>query len=135
PRPSSLVLVPIPRPPSAAQHRPRLAQPLDLSVDAPAAGADREVRGAEPTPHLDSGAPLVRPAGCSVEPPLDPERLRVAAGRAQEAVDLLHGRLPATLERPQRQVAVPDRAGALDGRLGRGADPDRDRALDRPRVD
>src|SRR5262249_7388437 len=119
---------------SAGQDRPRLPQPLDLRVDRAAAGADREVRGAEATPHLDRRAPLVRATLAGVEPPLEPERRAVAPGFAQEAVDLLDRRLPSALERAQRQVAVADRAGAPDRRLGRGADPERDRALDRPGI-
>ena len=86
-------------------------------------------------PLLDLGAPVVRRAARDVDPPLDPDLRRVAAGLLDPAAEALHRRRPAAVERPLREEAVREASRAPERRLGGAADPDRDRPLDGERVD
>src|SRR5581483_6254883 len=100
-----------------------------------ARGRDREMRRAQPLSLLRLGSPLVRCASGDVDPPLDPDRLRVAPCLLRPAAEALHRRLPAALERALREEAVRDSSGTANRLLGGAADPDRNRPLDGQRVD
>src|SRR4030081_97564 len=93
------------------------------------------MRGAEAAPHLDRLAPLV---GCPLarfKATLDAESARVPPGLLEPCMDFIHRRLPTAFEWSEGQIAVGDARRAFDRRLGVRADPDRDRLLDRTRVD
>ena len=95
----------------------------------------RHVRRAERPPLLawarqSSGVPLATSIRCSI-----PIVVRIAPGLLGPAAEALHRRRPAALERPLREEAVGEPGRPPDRGLGRSADPDRDRPLNRQRVD
>ena len=103
-------------------------------LPAPAVPTDRceapKPRHISTTLRQSSGVP------CDVSRrPSMPNVLGSRPASAQPAVDSVHGRLPAALERPQWQKAVGDLRRALDRGFGARADPDRDGLLNGPRVD
>ena len=105
------------------------------SGEAVAHGAQAEVGGAQVAPAGDEGAPLVGGAPADVELRLEADGAGVAAGFAGVVVDAGDGRAHRLVRLPPGEPAVADLADPAQGRLGVAADPDRDRALDRQRVD
>src|SRR5688572_726741 len=122
-----------PRRGSRAQHGLGVAQPLEVGVhpDQPAAHrVDRRVRRAEAPPLVELALPLLGRALAGVDARLDPEPLPALPGRLAPAAHPLERLRPAALERALREEAVGELGGALERRLGRAADPERDRLLD-----
>src|SRR5712692_2216914 len=93
------------------------------------------MRGAKAAPHLDVCAPVVRRPLRRIEAAFDAECTEVAAGLLEPGVHFVHGCLPPAFEWAQWQKAIRNLRRALDRRFGTRSDPDRDRLLNRPRVD
>src|SRR5258708_38517806 len=123
---------------SRSDHLDCLARAFDVrvgTVQAAVHRVDRYVRSAEGAPVFSLLVPVVGRARGDVDPALDAELGRIAAGRLEPATDFVKRRWPATFERSLRKVAVGQLSGAFDRWLGRRADPDRNGSLNGQRVD
>src|SRR5439155_24951910 len=94
-----------------------------------------EMREGLAAPGLQEGhpgalVPIARPDAA-----LDADRGRVAAGRAGGGLDRFELAAEMLGRAQRREPAVGEAAGALEDHRGAAADPDRDRALDRRRID
>src|SRR4051794_16265351 len=124
--------------PNSAEGLFHAAQRVDVLLwrrEARAHAIDADVGGPEVAPARDvvGGSRLADlPQG---QGRLDADRGWVAPGVAGVIMESVQHRARLVVRRAQGEPAVADPPDALEGRLGHAADPDRDRALDRQRVD
>src|SRR4029079_16070621 len=95
---------------------------------------DAEMRGACLLPGGDIALPVLLAGAEGVDPGVNADLVWIAARCVGRVAQQLQFGAVGIVDRTHREPAVADPGGALDRDLGRAADPDRDRSLDRERV-
>src|SRR5690242_18133067 len=104
---------------------------VTVDVQAEIHRVDAEVRGAGLFPGGDVPLPVLLAGAEGIDPRVDADLLRIATDRFGRLAEQLQFRVLGAVDRTHREPAIAEPGGALDRDLGRAADPDRDRPLDR----